>query len=110
MLISVPLLAITIPLVYLLLGFVSIEPVARRRFLLVSEELEQRRDGATLLVPSQFSNSTMACHVRAVDPAVPDWNLVPVYIHTTHHLELQDFDLLERRDPTPIVIGLLHTE
>ncbi len=26
----------------------------------------------------------MACHVRAVDPAVPDWNLAPV--HTPHHL------------------------
>ncbi|KAK0235055.1 hypothetical protein EDD85DRAFT_65514 [Armillaria nabsnona] len=25
----------------------------------------------------------MACHVRAVDPAVPDWDLAP--IHTTHH-------------------------
>ncbi len=24
----------------------------------------------------------MACHVRAVDPAVPDWDLVPV--HTPH--------------------------
>ncbi len=25
----------------------------------------------------------MACHVRAVDPAVPDWDLAPV--HTPHH-------------------------
>ncbi|KAK0444759.1 hypothetical protein EV421DRAFT_1799438 [Armillaria borealis] len=30
----------------------------------------------------------MACHVRAVDPAVPDWDLAPVHTphHTTEHI------------------------